>query len=146
MRRSERIARLLRLRVHARHQQELALARAMQERRASSDGVRLCEDVVARAEADFDRATGARAGEWIALRAVVADGIEHLRLAGIRDRRQRRIEALRLQDLRLALRRERQMEELVRVERRREELDDLRAEQAALDDLRREAGPEVATW
>lgn len=144
MSRTDRFSRLLRLRTHFRRQEELQLAGAMRARMAAEQETRLREEDVLRAESRISVGGSLPAGDFIALRALVADELERLRLAGIRERRLRRMEGIRVQEVRKALVKERQMEELLRLSAREDGRERLRREQSELDDLRRRE--EVSLW
>lgn len=144
MNRTDRFSRLLRLRTHFRRQEELQLAGAMRSRMAAEQETRLREEDVLRAESRITLSGSLPSGEWIALRALVADELERLRLAGIRERRLRRMEGIRVQEVRKALVKERQMEELLRLSALDDGRERLRREQSELDDLRRRE--EVSLW
>lgn len=146
MTRTERFGRLLRLRTHSRRQEELAFAQAMRLRLRAEQDARQCEVKVQAAEQTIDHVSELRAGEWLELRAVLEGELQKLRLARIGERRQQRIAALRLQELRQAMRRERQMEELLRLASDRAQRDDVRREQAMLDDLRPQREGRVEAW
>lgn len=141
---TDRFSRLLRLRRHFRRQEELQLAGAMRVRIAAEQETRLREEDVRRAEARIAQFGSLPSGEWLALRALVMDELERLRLAGIRERRLRRMEGIRVQEVRKALVKERQMEELLRLSALADGREMLRLQQRELDDLRRRE--EVAAW
>lgn len=138
----ERIARLQGVRRH----EKQAAAMRLQEATAQLSGARQAADVErsrceeAQRIASLAASTPQPVTEWLQQRVLVADLLEHERLADLQVRRLGRQEALRRVDLRAALVREEQMRVLRERLGARRQGDELRREQRRLDDLRREGG------